>query len=113
MAALRNQSSKSRHSWIKRRTMDTIASGGTVRHNPNVTTQRTTRPSRIEPRDIVELRNLKNEQPDLAAAADWQFELPGARRRIQSRVPLPAVTFDRRKPDRQLRQPMLQFRDIP
>jgi Protein involved in formate dehydrogenase formation len=84
-----------------------------VRHNPDVTTPRTTRPSRIEPRDVVELRNLKNEQPDLAAAADMQIELLAAQRRIQSRVPLPAVTFDRRKPDRQRRQPMLQFRDIP
>src|SRR5262245_55194126 len=42
-----------------------------------------------------------------------QIELIAAQRRIQSRVPLPAVTFNRRKPDRQQRQPMLQFRDIP
>ena len=42
-----------------------------------------------------------------------QIELLSAQRRIQSRVPLPSVTFDRRKPDRQQRRPMLQFKDIP
>ena len=47
----------------------------------------------------AELRELKNAQPDLASAADMQIELLGAQRRVQSRVPLPSVTFDRRKPD--------------
>jgi hypothetical protein len=75
--------------------------------------EKTDRPARHESRDIVELRNLKVEQPDLASAADMQIELLSAQRRIQSRVPLPSVTFDRRKPDRQQRQPMLQFKDIP
>jgi Protein involved in formate dehydrogenase formation len=61
----------------------------------------------------VELRELKNAQPDLASAADMQIELLAAQRRVQSRVPLPSVTFDRRKPDRERRKPMLQFKDIP
>lgn len=74
---------------------------------------KTDRPSRPEARDIVELRELKNTQPDLASAADMQIELLAAQRRVQSRVPLPSVTFDRRKPDRQQRKPMLQFKDIP
>jgi len=78
-----------------------------------VTDERTDRPSRHESREVIELRNLKAEQPDLASAADMQIELLSAQRRIQSRVPLPSVTFDRRKPDRQQRRPMLQFKDIP
>jgi len=62
---------------------------------------------------VAELRQIKADQPDLAAAADMQIELLAAQRRIQSRVPLPSVTFDRRKPDRQSRRPILQFKDIP
>ena len=42
-----------------------------------------------------------------------QIELLGAQRRIQSRVPVPSATFDRRKPDNTGRQPVLQFKDIP
>lgn len=76
-------------------------------------TDRPARPGRAEPRDIVELRQLKTDQPDLASAADMQIELLFAQRRIQSRVPLPAGAFDRRKPDNQQRTPVLQFKDIP
>jgi hypothetical protein len=93
--------------------MVTVASPSGVRQNPDVTIFRTDRPARAEPRDIVELRQLKTDQPDLASAADMQIELLAAQRRIQSRVPLPAITFDGRKPDRQARRPMLQFKDIP
>jgi len=42
-----------------------------------------------------------------------QIELLAAQRRVQSRVPLPSATFDRRKPDSQLHRPVLQFKDIP
>ena len=76
-------------------------------------TDRSDRPSRGESRDIVELRQLKHDQPDLATAADMQIELLGAQRRIQSRVPLPPMTFERRKPDGRQRTPLLQFKDIP
>lgn len=51
-------------------------------------------PPRSEPREIVELRRLKAEQPDLAAAADLQIELLQVQRRVQSRVPLPAIRLD-------------------
>ncbi|HTL02922.1 MAG TPA: formate dehydrogenase accessory protein FdhE [Vicinamibacterales bacterium] len=74
---------------------------------------KTDRPSRPESREIVELRELKMAQPDLASAADMQIELLSAQRRVQARVPLPSVTFDRRKPDRQQRKPILQFKDLP
>ena len=42
-----------------------------------------------------------------------QIELLSAQRRVQSRVPLPSGVFDRRKPDRQQRKPILQFKDLP
>ena len=51
-------------------------------------------PTRSEPREIVELRRLKNDQPDLAAAADLQIELLQLQRRVQSRVPLPGIRLD-------------------
>ena len=76
-------------------------------------TDQPVRPSRAEPRDVVELRQLKTDQPDLASAADMQIELLSVQRRIQSRVPLPSATFDRRKPDNQQRRPVLEFKDIP
>jgi hypothetical protein len=96
--------------------MDTIASLCPVRQNSKVDAPKTElppRPGRAEPRDVVELRQLKHDQPDLASAADMQIELLGAQRRIQSRVPLPSSTFDRRKPDNQQRRPVLEFKDIP
>jgi formate dehydrogenase maturation protein FdhE len=49
---------------------------------------------RAEPREIVELRRLKTEQPDLASAADLQIELLQLQRRVQTRVPLPAIRLD-------------------
>jgi Protein involved in formate dehydrogenase formation len=49
---------------------------------------------RSEPREIVELRRLRQEQPDLASAADLQIELLQLQRRVQSRVPLPAIRLD-------------------
>jgi formate dehydrogenase maturation protein FdhE len=71
------------------------------------------RPGRAESREVRELRELKNTQPDLAAAADMQIELLGAQKRVQSRVPLPSGAFDRRKPDNQDCRPALHFKDIP
>ncbi len=71
------------------------------------------RPARAESREVRELRELKNTQPDLATAADMQIELLGVQRRVQARVPLPSATFDRRKPDDKLCRPALQFKDIP
>ena len=47
------------------------------------------RPAR-EAREIMELRRLKDEQPDLGSAADLQIQLFQLHRRVQSRVPLPA-----------------------
>jgi formate dehydrogenase maturation protein FdhE len=51
-------------------------------------------PPRSESREIVELRRLKAEQPDLASAVDLQIELLQLQRRVQSRVSLPAIRLD-------------------
>lgn len=60
-------------------------------YNPPVTEAHR---SRSEPREIAELRRLKQEQPDLASAADLQIELLQLQRRVQSRVPLPVISLD-------------------
>jgi hypothetical protein len=51
-------------------------------------------PQRTEPREILELRRLKQEQPDLTPAVDLQIELLQMHRRMQSRVPLPSINLD-------------------
>src|SRR5689334_9572458 len=52
------------------------------------------KPQRSEPREIVELRQLKEDQPDLGQAIDLQIQLLQLQRRVQSRVPLPAINLD-------------------
>lgn len=51
-------------------------------------------PQRSEPREIVELRQLKEAQPELADAANLQIELMQLHRRVQSRVRLPSISLD-------------------
>ena len=65
--------------------------GPQVRYNPGVTEAQQ---PRAEPREIVELRRLKTEQPDLASAVDLQIELLQLQRRVQARVPLPSIRLD-------------------
>ena len=50
--------------------------------------------ARAEAREIAELRRLKDENPDLTSAADLQIELLQQQRRIQTRVPLPAIKLE-------------------
>ena len=57
-------------------------------------TERPPRPPRAETREIVELRQLKAEQPELASAVDMQIALVDMQRRVQSRVPLPWISAD-------------------
>lgn len=49
---------------------------------------------RAEPREIFELRRLKEDHPDLASAADLQIELLQLQRRVQGRVSLPSINLD-------------------
>jgi hypothetical protein len=72
-------------------------------------------PGRAEPREIVELRQLKAEQPDLAAAVDLQIAILELQRRMQSRVPLPWVDLEPAWIATRLAQgrPLLRFEHIP
>jgi Uncharacterized protein involved in formate dehydrogenase formation len=71
-------------------------------------------PARSESREIAELRRLKQEQPDLASAADLQIELLQLQRRAQSRVSLPSIRLDKDYLNAQLaKPPVLQFDQLP
>lgn len=73
------------------------------------------RPSRAETREVVELKQLKAAQPELATAVDMQLELVEAQRRVQSRVPLPWIQPDPEWVAAQQRagRPVIRFADIP
>lgn len=65
---------------------------------------------RTEPREIVELRRLKDQQPDLSSAADLQIELLQLQRRVQTRVSLPAINLEAAPLNALLQAgPILQF----
>ena len=73
-----------------------------------------TPPTRSEPREVLELRRLKAEQPDLASAVDLQIELVQLQRRIQSRVPLPSIRLETDYLNGQLAAgPILRFDHLP
>lgn len=70
--------------------------------------------ARPESREISELRRLKQDQPDLAAAADLQIELLQIQRRIQTRVPLPSIRLESDYLNGLLATgPILQFEHLP
>ena len=69
---------------------------------------------RAESREIFELRRLREEQPDLAAAVDLQIELLQLQRRIQVRVPLPSIKLETDYLNQQLPHgPILKFEHLP
>ena len=78
-------------------------------------TDRPVRAPRAEPRDIVELRQLKVAQPALAAAVDLQIALVDIQRRVQSRVPLPWIQVDPEwlRAQQAGGRPLVRFREIP
>jgi Protein involved in formate dehydrogenase formation len=73
------------------------------------------RPSRPEPREIVELRHLKIVQPELGPAADMHIALIELQRRVQARVSLPWIATDAAWLARQQAagQPLIRFEEIP
>ena len=77
--------------------------------------ERRANPQRTEPREVQELRRLKDEQPDLASAADLQIQLVLLQRRVQSRVPLPKMNLDSAYLDKALAggKPILAFDQVP
>jgi FdhE protein len=72
-------------------------------------------PSPREPREIVELRKLKSDQPDLASAVDLQIALLQLQRRVQTRVPLPSINLEPAALDAALApgKPILAFEQLP
>jgi len=80
-----------------------------------VVTERPARAPRAEAREVAELKQLKSDQPELAAAVDMQIALIEVQRRVQSRVPLPWI---QPAPDWIQQQqingrPLVRFGDIP
>ena len=73
------------------------------------------RPTRAEPREVLELKSLKTTQPELASAVDMQIELVDILRRVQARVPLPWIQPDAAWLREQQRagRPAVRFGDIP
>src|SRR6185295_17034077 len=78
-------------------------------------TERPPRPPRAETREIVEWKQLKEAQPELAAAIDMQIALVDMQRRVQGRVPLPwiQVAPDWLRAQQAAGRPLVRFRDIP
>ena len=77
--------------------------------------ERPQRAPRAEPREVVELKNLKAAQPELAVAVDMQIALLDMQRRVQSRVPLPRLQADDTWLHAQYAagEPVVRFGDIP
>jgi FdhE protein len=73
------------------------------------------RAPRAEPREVVELKQIKSSHPELASAVDMQLALVDMQRRVQSRVPLPWIQVDPEWLREQQRTggPLVRFRDIP
>jgi hypothetical protein len=73
------------------------------------------RPPRAEPREVVELKNLRTLQPELATAIDMQLALVEMQRRVQSRVPLPWIQADPEwlRTQQVAGRPLVRFSDIP
>ncbi len=71
-------------------------------------------PTRSDPRDIAELRRLREDHPDLAAAVDLQIELLQLQRRVMSRVSLPSMPLEADYLNGRLATaPILDFDQIP
>jgi hypothetical protein len=73
------------------------------------------RPPRAEPREILELKQIKIAQPELASAVDMQVALVEMQRRVQGRVPLPWIQPDPAwvTAQQQSGRPLVRFQDIP
>jgi formate dehydrogenase maturation protein FdhE len=82
-------------------------------HQPHQ--NRPVRPPRSESREVVELKKLKDSNPELTSAVDMQLALVELQRRVQSRVPIPALRIDQARVMRLLtdRRPLLAFEEIP
>ncbi len=77
--------------------------------------ERPPRPVRAESREVVELKELKASNAELADAVDMQLALVEIQRRVQARVPLPRLQPDQRwlSAQQQAGRPTVRFEDIP
>lgn len=73
------------------------------------------RAPRADTREILELKQIKVAQPELASAVDMQIALVDMQRRVQSRVPLPWIQADAAwmLAQQQAGRPLVRFADIP
>ena len=78
-------------------------------------TERPARTSRPESREVIELKQLKLAQPELASAIDMQIALVEMQRRVQARVPLPWIQTDPEwlRTQYAAGRPVVRFGDIP
>jgi hypothetical protein len=76
---------------------------------------RQSRSGRSESREHVELRALRERQPELAQAVDMHLELLDVQRRVRARIPLPSFDFSARVVTYHQAEarPLLRFEDIP
>ena len=86
-----------------------------VGYDRQVESARPPRPSRSDSREAIELRALKERQPDLADAVDMQLELLEVQRRVQGRIPVPHIDVSAAIVTRHQAEarPVLRFEDIP
>lgn len=100
--------------WVKGHSINRPARPCRRGYNPSVS-ERPPRPVRSEPREVVELKQLKADQPELSDAVDMQIALIDAQRRIQARVPLPRLQPTARwlTEQREAGRPAVRFEDIP
>jgi FdhE protein len=86
-----------------------------VSERPPLPADRPPRPARAETREIVELKQLKVSQPELASAIDMQIALVDMQRRVQGRVPLPRIAIEPAwaRMQQAAGRPLVRFADIP
>ena len=77
--------------------------------------ERPLRPPRPETKEVVELRQLKAAQPDLATAVDMQIALLDMQRRMLQRLPLPWISADDEwlQAQEKAARALVRFGDIP
>jgi hypothetical protein len=70
---------------------------------------------RTESREVIELKQIKVDQPELASAVDMQLALVEMQRRVQLRVPLPWIQVDPEwlRAQQAAGRPLVRFGDIP
>jgi FdhE protein len=80
-----------------------------------VTEQKAAPRGRPESREVIELTRLKDEHPELEAAAVLQIELLQLQRRVQGRIPLPTLAIPAAEIETHLREgrPILRFEHLP